>query len=513
MRPIFRTIGTVSLLGLVSLSLAVFSFADGGDDPVIIIANQSGGGRAPTAVAQNPAVNSNQALLPASNPQQSAVTFSDFGVDYYFILRGANGFVDQGSVWPVIKSPSMGGPLTRQYAPGEYIYELFREDGIIEQGKFVLGLGQRIVVGSAKPLFGNPANVVGNAVNVNKNSLQNSTLSQYAVQKGDTFSSIAAKFGVDVRVLFAANPQLAHRFSMIYVGDLVNIPGLHNNLPVQLASDPVPQPPVAPIVAASVAPTAIPQQVNVISNSNAAVVPVVNNVAIQNNGTVTFTDFDVDYHYKVYRADGFYAEGMVWPASRYGAQGGSKIESYPAGSYTFLLEREDGKQQKGAFTLHAGEAISINGTTGTLSAVVPAAPAAPVVATTALRVLQTAGAEQCGYGQVGGTNNADPALDRLQGGITIREVTAKRNERVSGNDVCFTFSVLFSGQSRPYSLVVNGQSSAFRGPHLVSRLDGEFGYLDFDVLATCGQSYTLNLTVTGNSGSTTQTIQQLIPCP
>ncbi len=45
----------------------------------------------------------------------------------------------------------------------------------------------------------------------------------YVVKSGDTLSGIAAKYGVELDALIAANPQIKNP-DLIYVGDKVTIP-------------------------------------------------------------------------------------------------------------------------------------------------------------------------------------------------------------------------------------------------------------------------------------------------
>jgi len=55
---------------------------------------------------------------------------------------------------------------------------------------------------------------------------ETTTPETYIVQKGDTFSGIAVKFGVSLADLKAANPQLerGQNWNLLYPGDVVNIP-------------------------------------------------------------------------------------------------------------------------------------------------------------------------------------------------------------------------------------------------------------------------------------------------
>lgn len=59
----------------------------------------------------------------------------------------------------------------------------------------------------------------------------------YVVQWGDTFASIAQKFGVSVSALWSANPQIPN-INYIYAGQLIYVPGVPPIVIVPVATDP-----------------------------------------------------------------------------------------------------------------------------------------------------------------------------------------------------------------------------------------------------------------------------------
>ncbi|MFT3893558.1 MAG: LysM peptidoglycan-binding domain-containing protein [Anaerolineales bacterium] len=58
------------------------------------------------------------------------------------------------------------------------------------------------------------------------------TYATYIVQSGDTFSNIAARFGVSVNTLWAANPSIQN-INLLYVGQTIYIPGSSGGIVIQ----------------------------------------------------------------------------------------------------------------------------------------------------------------------------------------------------------------------------------------------------------------------------------------
>ncbi len=77
---------------------------------------------------------------------------------------------------------------------------------------------------AANPQITNPNLIyVGQVINIPGGGSGGSTAKTYTVQSGDTLSSIAAKFGVSLSALESANPQITNP-NLIYVGQVINIP-------------------------------------------------------------------------------------------------------------------------------------------------------------------------------------------------------------------------------------------------------------------------------------------------
>ncbi len=65
------------------------------------------------------------------------------------------------------------------------------------------------------------------------------TTRSYTVMWGDTFASIAQKFGVSVSALWSANPQIPN-INYIYAGQVIYVPGAPPIVIVPVATDPPP---------------------------------------------------------------------------------------------------------------------------------------------------------------------------------------------------------------------------------------------------------------------------------
>lgn len=65
-----------------------------------------------------------------------------------------------------------------------------------------------------------------NSVPSSSSSSSSSTSSNgtYTVQPGDTFASIAGRFGLSIDALWAANPGIAN-INLLYIGQVINLPG------------------------------------------------------------------------------------------------------------------------------------------------------------------------------------------------------------------------------------------------------------------------------------------------
>jgi len=91
---------------------------------------------------------------------------------------------------------------------------------------FHVGLGALI---AANPQISNPNLIyAGQTIHLPGHASSGSTVSNYNVQRGDTMSGIAGKFGVSLSSLIGANPQISNP-NLIYPGQTVHIPGGHSS--------------------------------------------------------------------------------------------------------------------------------------------------------------------------------------------------------------------------------------------------------------------------------------------
>ncbi len=329
-----------------------------------------------------------QAAAAVQQGTSGTVVFADIGLDYFYEVRRLDGFVDRGSVWPFMGK--MGGPVTRQYAAGDYLYQLFREDGVVENGQFTLVAGQQIVISSGSaPQSSTAATMpVPSQQLVANGALMNASVTKYVVQQGDTLSSIARMFGIDPKVILGLNPELAKNPNMLWIGEMVMIPGAHD---ASLGAPPVVQtqavaPPVAPVT--NVAGAALA------ANSNSLIG---------------------------------------------GCYGGNTQTAYER-----QLDRP-------------GELLSLMH----------------------LKVW-----------------DIHPAPSGTPG------------------EVCVTLAAKFTGGQSAHGVLINGQQALVRGPVLMSTPEAEIGLIDFDVRMQCGQPLDVRVSLISADGQVTQqAFVQHIPCP
>jgi LysM repeat protein len=495
------------------------------------------------------------------------VIMADIGVDYYFILRGDNGFVSQGGVWPVIKSPTMGGPLTIKDVPaGNYTFEFFREDYRIENGQFSLTAGQTIIVTSR---ISNTTTTIADAKLIGATgsgyahqiSSSGMTYTEYTIQKGDTLTKIANLFGVDLVVILGANPQLTNA-NYIVEGEVILIPGAHASLGkvIQIVPPAGNASSSASSGASSTDSSSTGATSNVASGTDGGQLQIVTNAGVGECGAGSASG---QYEETLSRLSGKLSikevkvKDVIYDRNNKPCATLSVLFFGGNGSYTVsvngqkvayrgphLVSRLDGEYGYMDFDVIAAcnqeytITITINSGDGqtdvsTVKQFIPcpggAIPAASVVSGGAssavitsnvtsgtdggqLQIVTNAGVGECGAGSASG--QYEETLSRLSGKLSIKEVKVKDVIYDRNNKPCATLSVLFFGGNGSYTVSVNGQKVAYRGPHLVSRLDGEYGYMDFDVIAACNQEYTITITIGSGDGQTdVSTVKQFIPCP
>ena len=487
------------------------------------------------------------------------VIMADIGVDYYFILRGDNGFVSQGGVWPVIKSPTMGGPLTIKDVPaGNYTFEFFREDYRIENGQFSLTAGQTIIVTSR---ISNTTTTIADAKLIGATgsgyahqiSSSGMTYTEYTIQKGDTLTKIANLFGVDLVVILGANPQLTNA-NYIVEGEVILIPGAHASLGkvIQIVPPAGNASSSASSGASSTDSSSTGATSNVASGTDGGQLQIVTNAGVGECGAGSASG---QYEETLSRLSGKLSikevkvKDVIYDRNNKPCATLSVLFFGGNGSYTVsvngqkvayrgphLVSRLDGEYGYMDFDVIAAcnqeytITITINSGDGqtdvsTVKQFIPcpggAIPAANVVSGgastttvntggTAVQVITNAGVGECGVG----TNNVQENVNKVSGTLAITEMKLKDVSYDRNNKVCITFSVTFKGGSPAHTLTIGGQKVSYRGPHLVSRLDGEYGFFDFDVIGACNQQYNLPITLSSADGQTsTFTFNEFVACP
>ncbi len=336
------------------------------------------------------------------------ITFTDICLDYYYIAQHqGTGEELSGNVWPVMADGTMGA-VTLNGTAGQWQYELYRQDGIVERGSFVLGNGQTVNIWSSQhncpvPLTGNltvASAVLNGAAEVAANPSRT-----YTIVQGDTIESIAAKLGVQVRILLIHNPWLVIPMTLV-PGDTVNVPTQTD-------------------IAISAAQQAVATGAGAVAGGGAAAIPV----------------------------------QAAAPA------GPSALQAVGSAS--------------------GGGQIAIR---------------------------NNAGSGECGQGSING--QYQEVLSRLSGTLRYDEIKLYEVGTDINGDICVTISTRFFGGNGQYTLFVNGAQVAYRGPHLESRLDGEYGFMRFDLISACNQtiSFTLEL-VSGDGQRISQVFSTFVPCP
>jgi len=104
--------------------------------------------------------------------------------------------------------------------------------GALSVGQVITVPGSNYVAPSTTPVpnTGTPGSttVINNYYTTNNfyNNVPSSSISSngtYTVQPGDTFASIAGRFGLSVDALWAANPGIAN-INLLYIGQVINLP-------------------------------------------------------------------------------------------------------------------------------------------------------------------------------------------------------------------------------------------------------------------------------------------------
>ncbi len=510
------------------------------------------------------------------------VTFTDICLDYYYIAKNnTTGEEVSGNVWPVMADGTMGD-VTLNLVAGSWSYELYRQDGLVERGSFVLGNGQSVNIWSSNhncpvPRTGN-LTVAAAIVNGSAEVAANPS-GVYTIVAGDTIEIIAAKLGVQVRILLVTNPWLVIPMSLT-PGDTVIIPGqadfVISAAAQASAAAAVPAASGAPAAVAATGPSAVQAvgsgsaggQIAVrtnagagecgTGNANGQFQEVLNrlagtlrydNITLKDVGIDRNGDVCITISTKFFGGNGRYTVFVNGVQVGYR---GPHLESRLDGEYGFLdfdlisgcnqeieltinLVAADGQSISEIFRVFvpcpAGNAGAASGAGAAAAASSSSAAASNTGASTiaaatgpstlqavgtgangsAISVRSNAGAGECGTASAAGL--FQEVLNRLSGGLRfdnmqVKEVSVDRN-----GDGCITMTATFFGGSGSYTVFVNGVQVGYRGPHLQSRLDGEYAFMDFDIVAACDQVITLEITIQSSDGqSTTQTFSEFVAC-
>ncbi len=338
------------------------------------------------------------------------VVFTDICLDYYYIARHrGTGEEVSGNVWPVMADGTMG-EVARTVSAGRWDYELYRQDGLVERGDFVLGNGQTVNIWSSQhncPVARSGNLTVASSVLNGAAEVAANPSRTYTIVQGDTIESIALKLGVEVRILLIHNPWLVIPMTLV-PGDTVNVPNQTD-----------------------IAVSAAQQAVAAGAGAGA----------------------------------GAGAVAAVAPAQAAAPAGPSSLQAVGSAS--------------------GGGQIAIR---------------------------NNAGSGECGQGSING--QFQEVLTRLSGTLRYDDIRLYEVGTDINGDICVTISTRFFGGNGQYTLFVNGTQVAYRGPHLESRLDGEYGFMRFDLISECNQtiSFTLEL-VSGDGQRISQVFSTFVPCP
>jgi len=104
--------------------------------------------------------------------------------------------------------------------------------GTLSVGQVITVPGANFVAPSTTPSVGTPGTTVINNYyttnnyynNVPSGSSSSTSNGTYVVQAGDTFASIASRFGFSIDALWAANPGIRD-INLLFIGQTINLPG------------------------------------------------------------------------------------------------------------------------------------------------------------------------------------------------------------------------------------------------------------------------------------------------
>lgn len=378
----------------------------------------------------------------------------------------------------------------------------------------------------------------------------NSNTTQYVVQKNDSLGKIAKKFGIDVKVLIAANPQLNGR-TVIRRGEVLNIPGKtytgESSITDLLKRDPRLSTFLTGVRAVGYERTfANPGKYTVFAPTNAAFAafPNLNEIL----GNTKMLKGLIDNHIVSGRLLSSNLGGSVrtWAGSSVAVNSGrfgyAQIVTADVQGTNGVIHVIDAVVPVNQVVNEAVLPPTSVPSTGIQPTAVPPtavpptavsptpAPNVPVVIQRpsgqvvvaggdkggSLKVSSSAVAGTCGWGVPAEQLNFTRAIPEL----TITYLLYNRDVAYiggyySGNsDVCATFTMRFAGPAANYSLTVNSVPVLLRGGHMSAETDADFGQVDFDVVLNCNQTYSFGVQLFSSDGQmTSKRISQFVPCP
>lgn len=157
---------------------------------------------------------------------------------------------------PLEKASAQGSTVTHVVQPGENLFRISLRYGVSVQdivvannitNPNVIYVGQVLIIpvrGTTPPTQPPPVNPTPNPPVNPPTQPPPTTGTTYTVQRGDTLSAIARRFGVTVQAIASAN-NISNP-NLIYVGQVLQIPGAGTNPPVNPPTNPTPTPPTNP---------------------------------------------------------------------------------------------------------------------------------------------------------------------------------------------------------------------------------------------------------------------------
>ncbi len=397
---------------------------------------------------------------------------------------------------------------------------------------------------------------------------------EYVVQSGDNLSHLGRRFGMHPSVIIGANPQLVFRPNVLIPGETLIIPGEHfvgtDSVADVLASDPRLS---TFLIAARTAELLddldyvgrytvfVPTNAAFQQLSSSARGDLLNNLAFMNTivhyhivpERYTMAELANQSAVASYSGAGISVTGSGSALAVNGVpiSAASSIET--SNGVVYLLPAllplpDDAQLTTDATTIDFASTFDVN-TAGNATAVQAEIAdvaealeegaetdtevlgvALPTPASTTNQALTVATASLSGSNLRVAPNSVvlscgslsvslSDVLQSLSGPLSINTLDVAYVHYHNGfsrgsTEACVTFTAEVAGGKAPHRILINNIPIVPRNAHLNSRVGGEFGDIEFDVLADCNQAYSFALTVeSGDGQQATRVFNQFIPCP